>query len=264
MSASAIPLLLFATGAGAGALGALLGVGGGIVLVPILSLAFGVPLQHAVAVSLACVIASSSGAAAAYVRDHRCDVRLGMKLELFTVAGAIAGAFVAPHLPASAVQILFGLLVIPVARSLLKPTPTEDVERVEGRTVEVRNLPLGYAASFGAGTMSAVLGIGGGPIKVPLMTLLMGVPFKVATATSNLMIGVTAAASVFVYLSRGLLDFGVAVPTVLGVIAGATIGARLMPKVPTRALKKVFALMLGVVGIEMLAKGFGVNLWSFL
>lgn len=257
-----IAALLFATGVGAGTLGALLGVGGGIVLVPVLSLAFGVPLQHAVAVSLACVIASSSGAAAAYVRDHRIDVRLGMKLEIFTVAGALAGAFVAPHLPKAAIEILFGLMVIPVARSLLRPTPTEDVARVEGRAVEVRNLPLGYAASFGAGTMSAVLGIGGGPIKVPVMTLLLGVPFKVATATSNFMIGVTAAASVFVYLSRGLLDLSIAVPTVLGVIAGATVGARLMPHVPTRLLKKIFAVVLGVVGAQMLAKGLGVDLRS--
>jgi len=253
-----IPALLFATGVGAGALGALIGVGGGIVLVPVLSLAFGVPLQHAVAVSLACVIASSTGAAAAYVRDHRIDVRLGMQLELFTVAGAIAGAFVAPLLPKAAIEILFGLMVIPVVRSLLRPAPAEEVARVEGRG-GARNLPLGCAASFGAGTLSAVLGIGGGPIKVPVMTLILGVPFKVATATSNFMIGVTAAASVFVYLSRGLLDLGIAVPTVLGVIAGATFGARLMPHVPTRLLKKVFAVVLGLVGAQMLAKGLGVD-----
>ncbi len=258
-----IPSLLFATGLGAGALGALLGIGGGIILVPVLSLAFGVPMQHAVAASLVCVIASSSGAAATYVRDHRCDVRLGMKLEIFTVAGAILGAFVAPLLPTSAIQILFALMVIPAARSMLRKAPADEAASFEGQGVEVRHLPLGYAASVGAGTLSAVLGIGGGPIKVPVMTMIMGVPFKVATATSNLMIGVTASASVFVYLSRGLLDLEIVVPTVLGVLAGAMLGAMAMPHVPTARLKGVFAVLLLALGVQMLTKGLGVDLWSW-
>lgn len=253
-------LLLFASGFGAGGLGALLGIGGGVILVPLLSLAFGVPLTHAVAISLACVIGSSTGAAASYVRDHRVDVRLGMKLEIFTVAGAILGAFIAPLLPTSALQILFALMLIPAAHAMLRPAPADEVSTLP--EAGARNLPLGYAASFGAGGLSAVLGIGGGPIKVPVMTMLMGVPFKVASATSNFMIGVTASASVFIYYSRGLLDLSIATPTVLGVMGGAWLGSRLMPHIATRSLKRLFAVLLVVLSVQMFLKGVGVELWG--
>ncbi|AKU92824.1 sulfite exporter TauE/SafE family protein [Vulgatibacter incomptus] len=259
-----IPILLFASGLGAGAFGALLGIGGGIILVPLLNFGFGLPLGHAVAIALACVIATSSGAAATYVKDHRCDVRLGMKLEIFTVAGALAGAFVAPFMPRSALQILFGLMIVPVTWSLLRKAPSDGAASFDGQSVPVRNLPLGCGVSFAAGSLSALLGIGGGPIKVPAMNLLMGVPFKVATATSNFMIGVTAAASVFVYYARGMLDVGMAAPTVLGVILGATVGARLMPHVPTRRLKQVYSVLLVLLGAEMISKGLDFDLWRML
>jgi uncharacterized membrane protein YfcA len=254
-------VLLFLSGLGAGGLGALVGIGGGVVLVPLLHLAFGLPLPVAVAVSLCCVIATSSGAAASYVRDGRCDVRLGMQLELFTVAGAIIGSLIAPSLPKQALQLLFGAVTLLGVRSLVQARPREEAATASG---EVQRMPLGCAVSFGAGALSGTLGIGGGPIKVPVMNLAMGVPFKVASATSNFMIGVTAAASVFVYMARGLLDLAVAVPTVLGVLAGATIGARLMPHVPTRRLKQIFAGVLLVLGAEMMARGLGFDWMALL
>jgi len=254
-----MPALLFLSGLGAGGLGALVGVGGGVVLVPLLHLAFGLPLPVVAAVSLCSVIATSTGASSAYVRDGRCDVRLGMQLELFTVAGAIAGSLVAPRLPAHVLQIVFGLVTLPVVRSMLRKPPAEEAEAPH----EVKRLPLGYAASFGAGALSGTLGIGGGAIKVPVMNLAMGVPFKVATATSNFMIGVTAAASVFIYAARGLIDLQVAVPTVLGVLFGAAAGARLMPRIATRRLKQVFAGIFLLIGAEMIARGLGFD-WSLL
>lgn len=253
-----MPALLFLSGLGAGGLGALVGVGGGVVLVPLLHLVFGLPLPVVAAVSLCSVIATSTGASSAYVRDGRCDVRLGMQLELFTVGGAIVGSLVAPLLPAQALQVVFGLVTLPVARSLLRTPPADT-----GVPGPVKRLPLGYAASFGAGALSGTLGIGGGAIKVPVMNLAMGVPFKVATATSNFMIGVTAAASVFIYAARGLIDLAVAVPTVLGVLVGASIGARLMPKVATRRLKQIFACVFLLIGAEMTARGLGFD-WSML
>lgn len=232
-----------------------MGIGGGVILVPLLSLGFGLPMPVAAAVSLCAVIATSTGAAASYVRDGRVNVRLGMQLELFTVAGAILGSLIAPHLPAHVLQLVFGLVMLPVVRSLLqKPKQEEEID-----TGEVRRLPLGCAVSFGAGALSGTLGIGGGPIKVPIMNLAMGLPFKVASATSNFMMGATASASVFVYMSRGLLDLSVAVPTVLGVLLGATLGARLMPRVRTLWLKRVFALVLLVLGVEMLGRGLGFS-----
>lgn len=247
--------LLFVSGFGAGGLGALLGIGGGVVLVPILTLGFGLSMQTAAAVSLCSVIATSTGAAATYVRDGRCDVRLGMTLELFTVAGAILGSFAAPFLPKSALQILFAVAMLPALRSMLAAPPVES----DGRHGPPQRMPLGCAASFGAGALSGTLGIGGGAIKVPVMTLAMGLPFKVATATSNFMIGVTAAASVFVYANRGLLDLSVATPVVLGVLGGATAGAWLMPRVKTRLLKRIFAVVFLCIGVEMLLRGLGVR-----
>ena len=248
-------LLLLAAGLGAGALGALLGIGGGVVLVPLLTLGFGVELPVAAAVSLLCVIATSSGASATYVRDGQADVRLGMKLEFFTVAGAVLGATLAPRLPQQALQLLFAGVCAPVVLSLARP---RRVVEQEPSTWQVRNVGFGYAASLGAGALSGTLGIGGGVVKVPIMSMAMGVPFKVATATSSFTIGVTAAASLFVYWRRGLVDWVVAVPAVLGVLAGASLGAKLLPYVPTSALKKIFAAVMTLVGVEMARRGLGI------
>lgn len=250
LTAGGAGALLVLLGLATGCLGALVGIGGGVIIVPILSLGFGVPMSSAVATSLVCVIASSSGAASAYLRDHLVDLRLGMQLELFTVAGAVAGAFFAPLLPAAFLQVLFGAMSLPVVHGLLwRPAP-----ELPGPGT-VRHLPFGYAASFGAGALSGTLGIGGGPIKVPVMTLVMGVPLKVAAATSNLMIGVTAAASVFIYWSRGLLDLGLAAPIVLGALVGSALGARLLPRVSSRVLRWMLALVLLYLGVQMIVRG---------
>jgi uncharacterized membrane protein YfcA len=243
---------LFLTGLCAGTLGALLGIGGGIVLVPILHLALGLPMATAVAVSLACVIATSTGAAATFARDGLCDVRLGLTLELATVTGAIAAAFVAPYLPGALVRVLFGLAILPAARALLF---RRGAKVAETTAVEPRHYGLGMGASFLAGSLSGVLGIGGGFIKVPVMNLAMGVPIRVATATSNFMIGITAAASAFVYLARGELRLDAAAPAVLGVLVGAAAGARLLPHVPAGALRKVFGGLLLLLAAHMIVSG---------
>ena len=249
---------LFLTGLGAGTVGALLGIGGGIVIVPILHLGLGLPMASAVAVSLSCVIATSTGAAATFARDGLCDVRLGMRLELATVAGAVGAAFFAPYLPAALVRVLFGLAILPAVRGLLLRRKA----RADGAAerTEPRNYGVGMGASFVAGSLSGVLGIGGGFIKVPVMNLAMGVPIRVATATSNFMIGITAAASAFVYLARGQLDLAAAVPAILGVLVGAPLGARLLRHVPADGLRRVFGVLLALLAAQMIASGLGLSL----
>lgn len=252
---------LFLTGLGAGIVGALLGIGGGIVLVPILHLGLGLPMPSAVAVSLACVIATSTGAAATFAREGLCDVRLGMRLELATVAGAIGAAFFAPYLPAALVRTLFGLAILPAVRGLLlQRKATVAVGSGTAAGYGPRNYGIGMGASLVAGSLSGVLGIGGGFIKVPVMNLAMGVPMRVATATSNFMIGITAAASAFVYLARGQLDLSAAAPAILGVLAGAPLGARLLPRVPADALRKVFGVLLALLATQMIVSGLGLSL----
>jgi uncharacterized membrane protein YfcA len=250
--------LLMAVGALAGGLGAMLGIGGGVVLVPALVLGFGVPLEEAVPASLMCVVASSCSAAASYVEDRLCDIRLGLTLELATVMGAIVGGLVAAWLAPAMVAVAFGLFTLYVSLQILLRRQRAQ-EPVSGDYAPV-NYPLGVSGSFVAGGLSALLGVGGGPLKVPLMNQAMGVPFKVASATSNMMIGVTGAASVAAYAWRGHLKLALVSPLVVGVLAGAWLGSRLMPRVPTQVLKKLFAGVLLLVAAQMLWKG-GVGLW---
>ncbi|XXF80396.1 sulfite exporter TauE/SafE family protein [Myxococcaceae bacterium GXIMD 01537] len=251
-------LLLMTVGVLAGGMGALLGIGGGVVLVPALVLGFGIPVEEAVPASLMCVVANSCAAAASYVQDKLSDIRLGLTLELATVLGAIAGGLAAAHVAPALVAVAFGVFTLYVAlQMLLRRARAEDEARA--RYVPV-NYPLGISGSFVAGGLSALLGVGGGPLKVPLMNQGMGVPFKVASATSNLMIGVTGAASVAAYAWRGHLKLALVSPLVVGVLAGAWLGSRLMPRVPTRVLKRLFAGVLLVVAVQMLWKG-GVGLW---
>lgn len=259
-------LLLILSGAFAGVLGALVGVGGGVVLVPVLVLGFKLPLADAVPASLMCVVASSCGAAASYVERQLSDVRLALTLELATVTGALVGGVVAGLLAPAVVAVTFGLFTLYVALQMLR-TPRDaepaagDVRRVAG--THVHNLPLGVGGSFVAGSLSAVLGVGGGPLKVPLMAYGMRVPFRVATATSNLMVGVTAAASVGGYALRGHLSLGLVAPLVVGVLAGASVGSRLMVRAPVALLKRLFAVVLLSVAGQMLWKG-GAGLWPGL
>jgi uncharacterized protein len=251
-------VLLIAAGGLAGLMGALLGMGGGVVLVPLLVIGFHAPLEEAVPASLMCVVASSCASAANYVDCHLSDIRLGLSLELATVLGAIAGGLFAAYLAPAMVAAVFGLFALYVSLQILLTRPR--AEELPGAGYTPVNYPLGLSGSFMAGGLSALLGVGGGPLKVPLMSYGMRVPFKVASATSNLMIGVTGAASVASYAWRGLLKLELVSPLVVGVLAGAYLGSRWMPRLPTRVLKKLFAGVLLLVAAQMLWKG-GEGLW---
>lgn len=254
------PLLLMLTGSLAGALGALVGVGGGIVVVPALVLGFGIPMVEAVPVSLLCVVASSCGAAAAYVEQGLSDVRLATVLEVATVTGALAGGAMAGIAPAWLLALAFGIFALYVAVQLLRRAGVVEAEPDGPITGTYENLPLGLGGSFVAGGLSALLGVGGGPVKVPLMRYVMNVPFRRASATSNLMIGVTGAASVVTYALAGHLRLELAAPLVVGVLVGAVVGAKMMVRAPTSVLKRVLAVVLLAVAGQMLWKG-GEALW---
>lgn len=251
-------LFLIAAGGLAGITGALLGIGGGVVLVPLLVFGFNLPLEEAVPASLMCVVASSCAAAASYVDNRLSDIRLGLTLELATVVGAITGGLVAAYLAPAMVAVVFGLFTFYVALQILVMRSRR--EELVAAAYKPGNYPLGITGSFVAGGLSALLGVGGGPLKVPLMSYGMRVPFKVASATSNLMIGVTGAASVASYAWRGHVKLSLVSPLVVGVLAGAYVGSRLMPRVPTAVLKKLFAFVLLVVAAQMFWKG-GEGLW---
>jgi uncharacterized membrane protein YfcA len=260
-----VGLLMVGGGAAAGLFGSLLGLGGGILIVPLLTLGFGRPLREAVAVSLVCVIATSSAAAGAYLRGRVANLRLGMVLTLFTTIGALVGGLVAFLLPERVLTALFAALLGYVAFTMVRGRgsapavapvatvggPTPPTGRVAAATAVlstpdylVRRLVPASAASVGAGVMSALLGVGGGAINVPTMHLIMGVPLRVAAATSNLMIGATAVASAIIYLVRGAIDPYIAGPTVVGVFLGATLGARIASRVDVRLLRWLFVAVL--------------------
>jgi uncharacterized protein len=261
------------TGAfGAGVLGALTGLGGGIVIVPLLVLGCGVDLHYAIGASLVAVIATSSGAAAAYVREGYTNVRIGMLLEVATSFGAIGAAFASALIPPALIAIVFGLVLLYSAYVSLHPqapTMTGPPDPLAARLrlassypgpagpefCEVRRVSAGFGLMFGAGALSGLLGIGSGAVKVLAMDQVMGLPFKVSTTTSNFMIGVTAAASAGVYLHRGYIDPGLALPVMLGVLAGASLGARILTIAATRALRVVFVGVVVVLAVEMLYRG---------
>ena len=249
---------LVGLGAGAGLLGSLLGIGGGLLITPLLTLLFGIPIEQAIAASLVAIIASSSVAASYYVRERLSDIRLGMVLELATTLGAISGALAAGLLSRRWLTLIFSLFLLyagsTLLRRALKPTPREE----DLTDYQVRRLPLGMGISYLAGNISGLLGVGGGPVKVPMMYLLMGVPLKVATATSNFMIGVTAAASAFIYYLRGDVLVHITAPVVVGVFLGSLAGSRIFPRVPTRWILWLFvgvmfylALSMGLRGLSM-------------
>ncbi len=241
----------------AGLFGSLLGLGGGVLIIPMLTLVFGIPMKEAVGTSLICVIATSCGAASLYVKKHLADIRLGMTLELATTIGAIAGGLVAGIIKPEVLAILFSLLLVYIAFSMTRRRVEKNVEGNSSspQDYEVNNLPLGMGASFFAGNVSGLLGVGGGVIKVPTMYLLMGVPLKIAAATSNFMIGVTATAGAFVYYARGEVDLLVSGSTMIGVFLGALIGSRILHLIKTEYLKKTFIIVLLYLSLEMLLKG---------
>jgi hypothetical protein len=258
----------------AGLLGSLTGLGGGVVLVPLLTIFFHVDIRYAIGASLVSVIATSSGAAAAYVREGFSNIRIGMFLEIATTFGALLGAFLATWIPTSALAIIFGGVLLysaflarkprPQAQRELPPDPLATRLKLNGsfpdiggeRSYNVQNVPTGFSLMFGAGALSGLLGIGSGAVKVLAMDQAMRIPFKVSTTTSNFMIGVTAAASAGVYLSRGYVDPGLAMPVMLGVLAGSLLGSRILVKAETKMLRLIFAVVILVLGLQMLYKGF--------
>ena len=257
----------------AGMLGSLTGLGGGVVIVPLLALGFGVDIRYAIGASLVSVIATSSGAAAAYVKEGFSNIRIGMFLEIATTFGALVGASLAAGIPTTFIAIIFGLVLIYSAYLSGRPQPehwtTESpdflarVLKMDGSypgaggevSYSVRAIPAGFSLMFVAGILSGLLGIGSGAVKVLAMDQIMRIPFKVSTATSNFMIGVTAAASAGLYLSRGYIDPALAMPVMLGVLFGSLLGARIMPNAKTRALRIIFAIVILGLGIEMIYNG---------
>lgn len=235
---------LLCLGALAGAAGSLTGIGGGLIITPVLTLGFGVPIHQAIATSLCCVIATSSGAAASYIEQRLSDIRLGMTLELATTVGAISGSLVAALLSREALAVCFAVLLTYAGATMVRRSLVAETSKSGGHEpYQIKRLPLGLCGSGAAGVISGMLGVGGGVIKVPLMYLVMGIPFKVATATSNFMIGVTAAASAFIYYARGDVRPLVTAPTAVGVFLGAALGARLMRRTPSRWLILLFSFI---------------------
>lgn len=248
-------LLMIVGGAAAGIFGSLLGLGGGILIVPLLTLVFGLDLREAVGVSLVSVIMTSSAAAGVYLERHVADLRLGMRLELFTALGALVGGSIAFLVDELWLSVLFAGLLVYVAVSMLRGGSSAESEpTADGRSYEVRRLGLGVVGATGAGVASALLGIGGGIVKVPLMHLGMGVPLRVATATSNLMVGITAAASAVIYLIHGEIDPYVAGPTAVGVFIGASFGSRVAHRIDLRILRWLFVVVLLYTAVQMLLR----------
>ena len=272
-------LVLFVVSVAAGLLGALGGVGGGLVIVPVLTLGFGVDIHLAAGASIVSVIATSSGAAVAFLRDGWANIRIAMFLQIATVIGAIVGALVAPDVPVQVLLLTLAIvLLISVAMQLARlndepgtdvPLAAPDRFRLGGSYLSLRlkreleyrpaRVSAGLAMMAVAGVISGLLGIGSGALKVLAMDGLMRLPMKVSSATSNFMIGVTAAASVGIYVARGYVDARLVAPVTLGILIGAVVGARMLPRLTNRHVRLVFVPVLLIIALETLLRGLGVN-----
>ena len=264
-----------------GVVGALLGLGGGVFIVPLLVFLLGVPLQIASGASILAVLATSIAAAAIYVKDDMTNMRLGFFLELATTFGALMGAFIAPFGGDQILMIVFGLTLVYAAGTMFNQikkggrswvqAPNDGLaerlslggsyyDTARGETIEygVSRTPAIFGISSVAGVISGLLGIGGGGIKVPAMNTVGNIPMKAAIATSNFMIGVTAAASALVYIRNQYIDAFIAAPVVLGTLIGASVGARFTNRVKGVALKKAFIVMLFIVAVRMILSGVGI------
>ena len=265
----------------AGLIGALAGVGGGILVIPALTIGFGVDIHLAVGASIVSVIATSSGAASAYVRDRMTNMRIAMFLELATTTGAVCGALLAAVVAPGLLYVLLGVVLLgsagmQVSRLGEEVPPVDPPSAIATRLrlessypdrrldrevpYSARRVPLGFALMWIAGVVSGLLGIGSGVLKVLAMDGAMRLPMKVSSATSNFMIGVTAAASAGIYLARGDVDPQIAAPVALGVLMGAVIGARLLSRISNRSVRMVFLPVLTVVGLETIARGLGLGI----
>lgn len=257
----------------AGLVGALTGLGGGVIIIPLLTLGLGVDIHYAIGASIVSVIATSSGSAAAYVREGITNMRIGMFLEIATTIGAVIGAVVAIYLNPNAVAVVFGCVLIfsslmtlrkKADHSTMQPSQMATRLRLNGTYPDqgrvhpyaVRNVGGGFLMMLFAGTLSGLLGIGSGALKVVAMDNIMRLPFKVSTTTSNFMMGVTAAASALIYMHRGQIVPGIAMPVCVGVLLGATIGAKLLTNMHTKNLKIGFAVFVTIIALQMIYKGF--------
>ncbi len=272
--------LIFLISIAAGFVGAMSGMGGGIILIPALTF-LGMDIKHSIAVSIISVIATSSGSASAYVRDKITNLKIGMFLEMFTILGAIVGAAITLATGQRYLYFLFGIVLLASWVALLiqrrikeKPEAQQDrfsqwlelsgsyYDQATHETISYKAVRSYFGAllMFGAGLVAGLLGIGAGALKVLIHDLVMGLPPKVSTTTSNLIIGVTALAGASVYLAAGLVDTGLIAPVILGVVAGAFIGTRVLVKVTNQVVRNIFLVVLIVLGLEMLLRGFGVQL----
>jgi len=252
----------------------MLGIGGGVLIIPLLTGIFGLPIKTAIGASIVSVIATSSAAGAVYLGKGFTHSRLAMVLEIATTLGALAGGITAVLLSPNILAGLFGVVLLYVVYSMrgmaaaetrTMPTgllDTSYADPLSGKTVAygIRHLPLGLGASFLAGNVSGLLGVGGGIIKVPIMTLVMGIPLRAAIGTSNFMIGITAATSAVIYYQHGYVDPSIAIPTALGVLIGAQAGTRIGSRVQSGRLKLLFQGLLLIFAVQMLYKAFSGSL----
>ena len=270
-------LVLFLASIAAGILGSIAGIGGGLVVIPILTLLFGVDIHYAIGASIISIIATSSGAAATYVRDRITNLRIGMFLETGTTIGAIVGAAIAAYLSAVILETIFGTILIisliPLLRKIGQEFPTfqelkglakklnlrGDYTERDGRRIEYNATSpgKGLVGMIVAGLISGLLGLGSGTFKVLSMDLWMKLPMKVSTTTSNFMIGVTAAASAGIYFARGDVNPVIAAPVALGILLGSTTGTRFLIKAKNTMIRKIFALVLAASALEMILRALG-------
>ncbi|PUZ19434.1 hypothetical protein GA0116948_1277 [Chitinophaga costaii] len=273
MSILAFTLILLAGAYLAGLVGSLTGLGGGVVVIPLLTLVFHIDIRYAIGAALLASIATSSGAASAYVKEGITNIRLGMFLEIATTIGAVIGAFIAVYTPTNTIAILFGAILLFSAAMTIRKKNQEALAVGSKWSVkfklnssyptkdgvvpyQLNHVGAGFSIMTLAGIMSGLLGIGSGALKVLAMDTTMHIPFKVSTTTSNFMIGVTAAASAVVYLQRGYMDPGIAFPVVLGVIGGAFTGAKLLARIDPKLLRYLFCAAISFVAIEMIYNGY--------
>jgi uncharacterized membrane protein YfcA len=273
MTILSFTLILLAGAFLAGLLGSLTGLGGGVVIIPLLTLVFHADIRYAIGTALVASIATSSGSASAYVKEGITNIRLGMFLEIATTTGAVVGALIAVYMPTNVVAIIFGLVLIfsslmSFRKKMAFPADQGDSKAAEQLRLngsypvadgvvnyKVHHVPGGYFMMTFAGVMSGLLGIGSGALKVMAMDNIMRIPFKVSTTTSNFMIGVTAAASAVVYLQRGYISPGLCMPVVLGVLAGAFAGSRLLTRANVKWLRIVFSVVIGSLALQMIYNG---------
>jgi hypothetical protein len=272
---------VFLIALGSGAMGAILGLGGGIFLVPLLTIVLDLPMKTAVATSLVAVVATSLSASSSYIRKGLTNIRLGLFLETVTTAGAVAGGFLATFLNEKVLAVVFSLVAFYTAGSMLFdhkadsrdwgtcPEAKDDLldmaasftDESSGDKIRYRprRIFTGSFASVAAGAISGLLGIGGGPVKVPIMKIVMGLPLKAATATSNFMVGITATAGAFVYLFHGYVREDIAAVTVFGIFAGARLGVSVACRLHSRKLNLLFVAVLAVIALRMLFRGHGTG-----